>query len=84
MGETKTPRPTKPNNLLSTFLSPLESWKIQLIPRHVGIVGRAPERVTARVDNEREVVHVPEGGGVYFEQYPEGSTVLPLIQVGFP
>ena len=33
-----------------------------------------PERVAASVALEREVRHIPEGGGGNFGKYPEGGT----------
>ena len=32
--------------------------------------------MTARVAGKGEVGHVPEGGGKYFDQDPEGGTVI--------
>ena len=45
----KTPMPTNPSNLSSTFLSPLASRQCQLIPRRQGKGSHPPERVAASV-----------------------------------
>ena len=76
MDTEKTPRPTKPSNLISTFLSPFALWKFQLRPYRQGRVGNDPERVAASVDREVEVRHVPEGGGGNFGKYPEVGTAI--------
>ena len=67
---TKTPRPTKPSNLLSNLLFPLALQQCQLSPHHQGGVINPPERVAASVAYEVEVRHVPKGGGGNFEQDP--------------
>ena len=76
----KTNRPTKPYNLFSTLLSPLELQQCQLRPHHQRKVGHAPDRVTARVAHQGEARHVSEGGGGKFGQYPEGGTASVDLQ----
>ena len=71
---TKTPRPTKPSNLISVFLSPLASWQCQLRAYRQGRLGRNPEISASRVDRGGELRHVSEGGGGNFGQDPEGGT----------
>ena len=56
---TETPRPTKTSNLLYNFSSALVLYKIQLHPHLQGIVGHAPERVTASVSHKGEVGNTP-------------------------
>ena len=70
---TKTPRPTKPSNLISVFLLPLVSWQCQLRACLQGRLGRNPEIAAARVDRGGELRHVPEGGAEKIVQYPEGG-----------
>ena len=77
---TKTTRPTKHSNLFSTFLSPLALQQCQLHPHRRGIVGHAPDRVTARVAHQGEARQVPEIGGGKFRQYPEGGTASVDLQ----
>ena len=72
--KTKNARSNQNSNLISTFLSPLDLQKIQMIPHLQGIVGYAQERVTASVACEGEVGKVPDGGCRKFEQDNEGGT----------
>ena len=67
---TKTPRPNKPSNLISTLLSPLASLHTQLRPICLRRLDNNPEKVAASVNRKVEVGHIPEGGGENFEQYP--------------
>ena len=69
-------RPTKPYNLFSTFLSPLELWQFQLCPCRQRRVGPTTQRVTSRVAHKVEVRHVPEGGGGNFGQDTEGVNTI--------
>ena len=74
MDTTKTPRPTKPSNLFSTFLLTLYLWQFQLCPLRQSRVGDVPERFAASMSCEGYMRHVPEGGGKKFGQDTEGVT----------
>ena len=80
---TKTPSPTKPSNLLSTWLSPLVLWQTQLRQLRRGRVDNNPEKVASSVTRKVEVGHIPEGGGENFEQYPEWGTRSASL-LGYP
>ena len=45
-----------------------------MLPYRQGKVGYAPNKVTASVDCEVKVRHVPDGGGGNFGKYCEGGT----------
>ena len=94
---TKTPRPTDIYNLLSTFISLLNSWQFQLRPRRQWRVGCVPDRVASSVDREREIRLVAEGvGGKFIQDYygstqvwlaresPSSQGALTLTKVGCP
>ena len=70
MEMTKTPIPTKPSNLFSTSLLPLDSRQCQILPLRRGSAGQAPGRVTASVDYKGEFSNVPEGSGKKLVQDP--------------
>ena len=71
---TKNPMPTKTSNLIYNLLSPLASWKCQLLPCFRGRVSHTPERVATNVACEEEAMHVPEGAGGNYVKHPEGDT----------
>ena len=83
MDTTKLPVPPSPIILFSIFLLPLSSCQCQLCPRSRGIVGHPQNRFKSSVAREGEVMHVPDGGGGNFGQYPEGGT-SGVARKGYP
>ena len=49
-------------------------FRLEPVPYQQGRVGNAPQKVTESVYHKGELGNVPEGGGRYFEQDPEGGT----------